>query len=89
MSNLKRISAVALCAAVAASFSGCGNNIAGADTTYGAVIDGVKIPAGVFISMQKPRRPKPRLLPKQRMIPKKKRRPLPLLSPTRLSRARK
>jgi hypothetical protein len=52
MSNLKRISAVALCAAVAASFSGCGNNIAGADTTYGAVIDGVKIPAGVFISMQ-------------------------------------
>lgn len=52
MSNIKKISAAALCAAIAMSFAGCGNNIAGPDTSYGAEIDGVKIPAGVFISMQ-------------------------------------
>lgn len=46
------MSAAALCAAIAMSFAGCGNNIAGPDTSYGAEIDGVKIPAGVFISMQ-------------------------------------
>lgn len=52
MSNIRKISAAALCAALAMSLAGCGNNIAGPDTSYGAEIDGVKIPAGVFISMQ-------------------------------------
>lgn len=52
MKNFKRISIAALCSAVAFSFTACGNNLAGADTTYGAVIDDYKVPAGVFIAMQ-------------------------------------
>lgn len=52
MANFKKISAVALCSAMALSLGACGNNIAGPDTTYAAVIDGYKVPAGVFIAMQ-------------------------------------
>lgn len=52
MANFKKISAVAVCSAMVMSLSACGNNIAGPDTTYGAVIDGYKVPAGVFIAMQ-------------------------------------
>lgn len=52
MANFRKISAIALCSAMALSLGACGNNIAGPDTTYAAVIDGYKIPAGVFISMQ-------------------------------------
>ncbi len=50
MSVLKKVSAAALCAAVTASLASC--SLGGADTTYGAEIDGYRIPAGVFISMQ-------------------------------------
>ena len=52
MANFKKMSAVALCSAMALSLGACGNNIAGPDTTYAAVIDGYKVPAGVFIAMQ-------------------------------------
>lgn len=52
MKNFKKISIAALCSAAAFSFTACGNNLAGADTTYGAVIDDYKVPAGVFIAMQ-------------------------------------
>ena len=52
MINFKKISAAAVCSAMILSLSACGNNIAGPDTTYGAVIDGYKVPAGDFISMQ-------------------------------------
>ncbi|MGN1137267.1 MAG: hypothetical protein ACI4SF_13740 [Oscillospiraceae bacterium] len=52
MANFKKISAAAICAAMVLSLSACGNNIAGPDTTYGAIIDGYKVPAGVFIAMQ-------------------------------------
>lgn len=52
MANFKKISAVALCSAMVLSLGACGNNIAGPDTTYAAVIDGYKVPAGVFIAMQ-------------------------------------
>lgn len=52
MANFKKMSAVALCSAIALSLGACGNNIAGPDTTYAAVIDGYKVPAGVFIAMQ-------------------------------------
>lgn len=52
MANFKKISAAAVCSAMILSLSACGNNIAGPDTTYGAVIDGYKVPAGVFIAMQ-------------------------------------
>lgn len=52
MANFRKISAIALCSAMALSLGACGNNIAGPDTTYAAVIDGYKVPAGVFIAMQ-------------------------------------
>lgn len=52
MKKFKKISIAALCSAAAFSLTACGNNLAGADTTYGAVIDDYKVPAGVFISMQ-------------------------------------
>lgn len=52
MANFKKMSAVALCSAMALSLGACGNNFAGPDTTYAAVIDGYKVPAGVFIAMQ-------------------------------------
>lgn len=52
MSKFKKLSSAALCSAIAFSLCACGNNIAGPDTTYGAIIDGYKVPAGVFIAMQ-------------------------------------
>ncbi len=52
MKNFKKISITALCSVAAFSLTACGNNLAGADTTYGAVIDDYKVPAGVFIAMQ-------------------------------------
>lgn len=50
MTKFKKTTALAAAAAMAASLCSC--SIAGPDTTYGAVIDGYKVPAGVFIAMQ-------------------------------------
>ena len=50
MSILRKASAGLLCTAMTLSLASC--SLGGADTTYGAIIDGHKIPAGVFISMQ-------------------------------------
>lgn len=50
MTKFKKITALAAAAAMSASLCSC--SIAGPDTTYGAVIDGYKVPAGVFIAMQ-------------------------------------
>lgn len=52
MSILKKVSSVALCAAMTLSLASCSSNLGGADTSYGAEIDGYKVPAGVFIAMQ-------------------------------------
>lgn len=52
MSVSKKISSCLLCSAVAISLAACSNNLVGDDISYAAVIDGAKIPAGVFISMQ-------------------------------------
>ena len=50
MSILRKASAGILCTAMTISFASC--SLGGADTSYGAIIDGYKVPAGVFISMQ-------------------------------------
>lgn len=52
MSVSKKISSCLLCSAIALSLAACSNNLVGDDISYAAVIDGAKIPAGVFISMQ-------------------------------------
>ncbi len=50
MSILRKASAGVVCTAMALSLASC--SLGGADTSYGAIIDGYKVPAGVFISMQ-------------------------------------
>lgn len=50
MSILRKASAGILCTAMSLSLASC--SLGGADTSYGAIIDGHKVPAGVFISMQ-------------------------------------
>ncbi|MBQ8781899.1 MAG: peptidylprolyl isomerase [Oscillospiraceae bacterium] len=50
MSIFKKVSAGLLCAAMTVTLSSC--NLGGPDSSYAAVINGQKIPAGVFISMQ-------------------------------------
>lgn len=50
MSILRKASAGILCTAMTLSLASC--SLGGADTSYGAIIDGYKVPAGVFISMQ-------------------------------------
>lgn len=52
MSISKKISSCLLCSAIALSLAACSNNLVGDDISYAAVIDGAKIPAGVFISKQ-------------------------------------
>lgn len=52
MSISKKISSCLLCSALAISLAACNNNLVGDDISYAAVVDGAKIPAGVFISMQ-------------------------------------
>ena len=52
MSIFKKASALLLSSAIALSLAGCSSNIAGPDIRYGAEIDGVKVPAGIFISKQ-------------------------------------
>lgn len=52
MSIFKKASALLLSSAIALSLAGCSSNIAGPDISYGAEIDGVKVPAGIFISKQ-------------------------------------
>lgn len=52
MSISKKISSCLLCSALALSLAACNNNLVGDDISYAAVIDGAKIPAGVFISKQ-------------------------------------
>lgn len=52
MSISKKISSCLLCSALAISLAACNNNLVGDDISYAAVIDGAKIPAGVFISKQ-------------------------------------
>ncbi|MBQ8826513.1 MAG: hypothetical protein IJ007_05430 [Oscillospiraceae bacterium] len=50
MSILKKASAGLICAAMTAALASC--SLGGPDSSYAAVIDGEKIPAGVFIAMQ-------------------------------------
>lgn len=50
MSVFKKASAGLLCAAMTVSLSSC--NLGGPDSSYAAVINGEKIPAGIFISFQ-------------------------------------
>lgn len=52
MSIFKKASALLLGSAIALSLAACSSNIAGPDISYGAEIDGMKVPAGVFISKQ-------------------------------------
>lgn len=52
MSISKKISSCLLCSALALSLAACNNNLVGDDISYAAVVDGAKIPAGVFISKQ-------------------------------------
>ena len=52
MSVFKKITAGLCAAALSFSLCSCSTNIWGSDITYGAVIDGVTIPAGVFILYQ-------------------------------------
>lgn len=52
MSISKKISSCLLCSALAISLAACNNNLVGDDISYAAVVDGAKIPAGVFISKQ-------------------------------------
>ena len=50
MSILKKASAGLVCAAMTVTLASC--SLGGPDSSYAAVIDGEKIPAGVFIAMQ-------------------------------------
>lgn len=50
MSILKKASAGLVCAAMTATLASC--SLGGPDSSYAAVIDGEKIPAGIFIAMQ-------------------------------------
>lgn len=52
MSIFKKASAGVVASAMILSLSACSTNLWGADITYAATIDGVKIPAGIFISRQ-------------------------------------
>lgn len=52
MSIIKKTTALLLGSAIALSLAACSSNIAGPDISYGAEIDGMKVPAGVFISKQ-------------------------------------
>lgn len=52
MSISKKLSSCLICSAMVLSLASCSNNLVGDDISYAAVIDGAKIPAGVFISKQ-------------------------------------